>query len=1056
MIGARTSLPPKKLRVHRILLTPPDALCITCIVMNALASILLRSRLAAGVVFILAALLARAKEAPPPEGDPKQVTINQELEYIRQLNLLRMPDFAEQVIQDFKRNYPEAIVQVRVVELEGMLSQGKFAEVKALVDARPDANSVETWGMKLALGDGYFAFDKYGEAKAIYDAFFKQYETPPPELATFYWKSAYKYAQMMLRLKQDRAALESYRRMLKQKIDPNVERQVRAEMAELMVRIADDSKDAKEKASLLKESDKVVDALLWQQDIWFGKAVVLKAHVKLIDGKVEEAQQMVENYLPQLKQIHDALVREEKEQNVTGLVRLSPMAECRYLLGVMLYDEARKLMKTPGYDQEKVKTLLFGGKGKDGKRAGNGAFNHFINVFVQYPECQWAADAGKGVEEIKALVKTAFGTTINVPISADQWVKMRDKQFSEARVLFNQGEFEKAIEALLNVVNRFPSAPETIPALGDLARSYIERQDEFGADVVTGHLAERFCRNPDLQESGGNELLRVAEYYGERKMEQKRKQVYDAYLRNYHDHSLAPSMLMRFGEQAFQQQDFGTALGYYQQLATTYTNSPLYFDAMNRMAQVYEEGGNHTNAIRVLDEYIRQTELRGRPGAALVSAKYRLALGQKNMAVAALRADPVSDPTDRMRDLLRAAASFSQLAKALSDPDGPFAKTASVAQTNTLEAALFNKAYCLQMVTKPVEKAPELRKLAVDGYLDLVTRFPKSKYAPGCLMQAGSIRSLAGDSAGANTLFERLRKDYPESDEAKNVLFEMGRRFLDMGYRAQAVETFKKMFVEQGSYSDAQILLAGQELLKSKEYELAAQAFDRVAASTKDQALRTSAQLGKAEVQIALDQFAAAIPTLTGLVTALKGSSRLVDVNLVLSRAASEQGMRESDPDKRLNYFNSAVVAMKTVKTYRTNLQERAATDLEVGRLLTRKARAEEKFGTPDGVRKAKGQAIAAYQALLMSGDPANALTGPIIEDAYHESLPLMAEVKLWQDLIDDCNVYLENFPSGKYASEVRNLKNQADIEVSTGGGAKAPATGTAPAPSPAPAKPGK
>ncbi len=1018
--------------------------------MNAPASIILRARLAAGVLLILAAPLARAQEAQPSESDPKQAAIKQELDYIDQLQtLLRMPDFADLVIQDLKKKYPEAAVQVRVAEIKGMLSQGKFAEVKAIVDARSDADSVETWGMKLALGDGYFAFGKYNEAKAVYEAFFKRYETPPPALAAFYRDSAYKYAQMMLLLRQDRAALDAYRRMLKQKLEPNVERQIRAEMAELMVRVADDTKDEAQKKALLSEADKVVDALLWSQDIWFGKAIVLKAHVKLIGGKVEDAQKMVENYMPQLKQIHDALVKEEKEQNVTGLVRLSPMAECRYLLGVMLYDEARKAMKEPGYDQEKVKSLLFGAKGKDGKRVGNGAFNHFINVFIQYPECQWATDAGSRAEEIKALVKTAFGTAITVPITADQWSKMREKQFSEAHVLFNQGDYGKAAEALLGAVNRFPSSPETIQALGDLARCYIELSDDWGADVVTGHLTEQFCRNKDLQEAAGNELLRISEFYGERKMDQKRKQVVDGFIRNYRDHTLAPSTLMRAGEQAFQQQDFGTALGYYRQIAATYTNSPLCLDALNRTAQIYEEGGDHTNSISALTELVRQTELKGRPGPVLVSAKFRLATGQKNLAIAALRADPNGDTAGHMRDLIRAAAGFDQLAKALSDPDGPYGRTAADREHNApvLEAALYNKAYCLQTVTKPVEKAPELQRLAVEGYLDLATRFPKSKYAPGALMQAGSIRSLAGDSAGANTLFERLRKDYPESAEAKNVLFEMGRRFLDMGYRAEAVGTFKKMFVEQGSYSDSQILLAGQELLKAKEYELAVQAFDRVAASTKDASQRTSAQLGKAEAQIAQEQFSAAIPALTSLATALKGSSRLVDVDLLLSHAASEQGMRESDANKRIDCFNSAVTAMKTVKIYRTNLQERAATDLEVGRLLTRKARAEEKFGTAEGVRKAKGQAVNAYQALLMSSDPSNSAIGPVLEEAYHESLPLLAEIKRWQDVADDCGAYLDAFPNGKYAAEIRNLKSQAGIEISVGSGAKAPAPNTAPAP---------
>jgi tetratricopeptide (TPR) repeat protein len=1026
--------------------------------MNVFSSKILGVRILARAVLLLLVSGAYAQEVTSPESDPKQVAINLEMEYINQLQTsLRMPDFAALVILDLKRNYPEAAVQVRVAEIAGLLSQGKFDEVKAMIEARTDRDSAETWGMKLALGDGYFVFGKYTEAKAIYDAFFERFVTPPRELSTFYRDSAYKYAMMMLQLKQERAALESYQRMLSQKLEPNVERQVRAEMAELMVLIADDTKDPAEKKTLLAEADKVVDALLWSQDIWFGKAVVLKAHVKLISGKVEDAQKMVENYMPQLKQIHETLLKEEKQQNVTGLVRVSPMAECRYLLGVMLYDEARKLAKTPNYDQEKVKSLLFGVKGADNKqRAGNGAFNHFINVFVQYPESQWAADAGARVEEIKEMVKKDFGVVIQIPISVDQWSKMREKQFSEARMLFNQSQFGKAVEALLNVVNRFASMPETIPALGDLARSYIELQDDWGADVVTGHLAEQFCRNGQLQEDAGNELLRVAEYYGERKMEQKRKDIYDAYVRNYRDHSLAPSMLMRFGEQAFQQQDFGAALGYYGQIASVYTNSPQYFYALNRTAQIYEESGNHTNAMKVLSEFIQQTELRGRPGPELVSAKFRLALGQKNMALAALRADTVSDPTDRMRDLIKAASYFDKLAKALSDPNNTYGRTAAEHERNNavLEAALFNKAYCLQLVTKPADKLEALQRMSVDGYIDLVTRFPKSKYAPGALMQAGSIRSLAGDSGNANKLFEQLRKDYPESAEAKNVLFEMGRRFLDMGYRAQAVETFKKMFVEQGNYKDVQILVAGQELLKAKEYDLATQAFDRVVATTKDQSLRTSAQLGKAEVQMAQEQFAAAIPVLTSLTIALKGSSRLVDVDLLLSRAASEQGMREQDSDKRLDYFNRAVVAMKTVKIYRTNLLERATTDMEVGRLLTRKARAEEKFGGAEGVRKYKGQAIAAYQSLLMSSDPANVILRPVLEEAYHECLPLMVEIKRWQDVSDDCNAYLAAFPNGKHAIDIRNLKNQASIEISTGGGAKTPATEPASTSQPHPVQP--
>jgi TolA-binding protein len=1027
--------------------------------MSALAS--LRRALAAGVVLLSlsAAPFAAAQtpaEAPAP-ADPRQAHVKQELEYIQLLQTyLRLPDFADLVIQDLKKKYPEAEVQLRVAEIEGLLLQGKFEDVKKIIAKRADTDSPETWAMKLKLADYYFAYGRYGEAAGLYDAFFKRYETPPPELAVFYRDSAYKFTQMMMLLKQDKQALDGYRRMLKQKLEKPVERQVRAEMAELMVRVAEDgTKDDRDK--LLPEADKTVDALLWELDLWFGKAVVLKAHIKLIQGKIDDAQRMIESYMPQLKEIHDTLVKEEKEQGTPGLVRLSPMAECRYLLGMMLLNESRKQMKAASYDPEKVKTLLFGAKLANGGRTGNGAFNHFINVFVQYPESQWAADAGERADEIKDLAMKTWGVKIDVPITREHWERMRGRQFAEARVLFNQNHFEEAIEALLTAVNRYPDVPETIGAIGDLVRCYIERSGDMGAemsalyaDMGAGHLAERFGASRELQESAGNEMLRLAEYYGERKMDLKRKQMYDLYLRNFRDHSLVPSTLVRFGEQAFQQQDYGTALGHFRQVAQAYSNSPLYFDALNRIAEIHEKSESFTNAIAVLEQFVRDTEARGRPGPALLAARFRLAAAHKNMAQSLQQSGgETNDPAGVARDLAQAAQVFDQIVKALSDTNSPFARTAEDRDRNAplLESAIFNRAYCLQLIKLPAEKVPDLRRLAVEGYLDLARRFPKSRYAPGALMQAGMIRSVGGDSSGASDVFERLRKEHPDSPEAKNVLFEMGRRFLDMGLRAQGVDAFKKMFTEEGTYSDAQVLMAGEELLKAKQYDLASEAFDRVAARSKDPAVRTTAQLDKAQVQIAQEQYAAAVPALTALTNALKGTRRLLDANLLLSRAASEMGMREPSAEKRLVLFNTAVTAMRTIKTYRTNLIERLGTDLEVGRLLVRKARAEEKFGTPAKARDMFGQAVNSYHMLLLGADPSNAALGPLIEDAYHESVPLSLETKQWKDAIDDCNAYLDAFPGGRYALEMKNWKNQAGIEIGPGA--------VTPAPKPPPPPPG-
>ena len=155
-----------------------------------------------------------------------------------------------------------------------------------------------------------------------------------------------------------------------------------------------------------------------------------------------------------LQTIHQALVELEAE---TGdpLTRVSPMSECRYLLAVMLQEEADRLMKEPGYDKEAVLSLLVGTRGKDGKRQGNGAYQHFINVFFKYPESAWAAQAGERAEQVRLIITEVFGGNIAIQIKPEDIARVRTLQFRDARMLFSQGQIKNAT-GLLRVLNRRP------------------------------------------------------------------------------------------------------------------------------------------------------------------------------------------------------------------------------------------------------------------------------------------------------------------------------------------------------------------------------------------------------------------------------------------------------------------------------------------------------------------------------------------------------------------------------------------------------------------------
>ena len=187
------------------------------------------------------------------------------------------------------------------------------------------------------------------------------------------------------------------------------------ENVELLLRLAAeipaDSKNqqAKKRAEYLVQATALVDKLLQKTNLIlvFGKAISMKAHIEMLRGNPDKAQSLVNDYMPQLSEIHSSLVEQDPEGKL-GYVRASPMPECRYLLAKMLWDGAQAEAKKPKANEDAIKDALFGARAKNGKRNGLGAYNHAINVFVKYPESKWAASADKLAKTIADFVKARY------------------------------------------------------------------------------------------------------------------------------------------------------------------------------------------------------------------------------------------------------------------------------------------------------------------------------------------------------------------------------------------------------------------------------------------------------------------------------------------------------------------------------------------------------------------------------------------------------------------------------------------------------------------------
>ena len=968
--------------------------------------------------------------------------------FIEALQKAGMPDIAEEVIAEARKRFPEAehpgvTARLKVCEIRGQLSLGKFDDVKKIIAAIPDKNGTEYWALTLALADSYYAFDKYPDADKLYLEFFKKVTKPTDALLKFYRDSAGRYVMMLLYLNREKDALQAYRYLLSVPLEEDLQRRAMAEMAELMLKLAPTVTKPEERTAFLKEAEGLTDKLLWKQDIWFGKAVVMKAHIAMLRNDTAGAKALVENYMPQLKTIHDALKEQDPDGSLDYL-RMSPMPQCRYLLAKMLFETAIAETKADKPNEDKIKDLLLGERDpQTKKRKGDGAFNHFLNVFIRFPESQWATDAGEQTEKIRKLIKDRYQADLPTQVTQEQLAKVRQQQYQNARLAFSNNDFKSAIKRYLPILNQFPDAVESIGALGDLGISFINESGSdpsyiIDADTVIQHLAERFSSKEKYIRMAGDQVCRLANRYGEIKMPEKRRDAYMAFFANFPTHYNAGNLVMSFGERDYQAKNYVSAMVYFKQVASTYTNSIYYFNALNRIAMIEAEQGNRTGEIQSLEFMLDRYEASGTLAQGLITAKYRLASAQRDYAAFLSKDFATNAAPEAVEALqkeitvlrLKAVKGFDDVIKRLNENQAAYQtkEDEKTANETIKEAAYFSKAAVLSQMNYPADRVSVFRKMAIAAYEDYVKVFPKGKFAARAQLQVGTIYTSMQDMEKAQVALEKLSREYGSSDEAKNSVPMLAASLIEMGLRAEGVAKYRQMFSAGGNYTDNQFLAAASALEDAKEYEMALQAYDRVVGAAKEETIIAHAKLGRARILTKQKKYSEARKLLDEFIKNYSKLMIVVDANLLLVDVASEEGKTERNDSERTKLFNVAVDALKMVKSYRKDEVQQKELDLAAGDVLIRKMDAENKLGLKDKAADTRGKAIVMFQGLIFSINVKNEKLTSVLETAYFKCLPLMLEHKKFKEVEDDCNTYLQQFPEGRYRTDVQNWLNQAKI----------------------------
>ena len=1048
-----------------------------------------------------------------------------ELRYIELLNNAQMPDYAEEVLRAVEAKFPAARPLIKVKKLEQILMLGKFDEAEKIIKAEPNQDSPEVWSMRTTLADYLYARNRYDDALDIYKRLFAKYKGNPPEsIQEFYLQSAYKYAQMLVFLKDDKGAEAAYRNLLAIKAMPaDMKRQVQYEHAQLLVKLGEAATDKAQKDKYFADARKVVEALLWQQDLWFGRAVALLAHLEVAKGDLDKAQKLLEDYREQLLNIDEQL-RQQGEADGQDYSHLSPMAEARYQTGVLLMTEGRKILEHAATIKVESERIKEEDRGAD---AYVKALNDLTNVYVQYPSFAWAPEAMAHCERITAELD-ALGFEVTSDITPQQRQEVAKKQFQTANMLYHQNQFENAINTYERVLAAFPEQmPESVQGLHTMARACVEYADGLPAgedqdyyrlysETIAGYLAERFANRPrETMEMAGNLVQDLSRFYAERNMTVASEHLQQLFYSLYPEHSTAASSLMADASKLFSAEppDYAGAARLFEFLATKYTRSASSLTAHRMLGICYERLGERDKELAARASYVRRLNEADKERrdadvmAQIPSAVIGLARLRRNIVIEELRdarnalqearrggaaaapapaaeeapaapvegevaaaegeaaaepVDPVEAATKRFveanKKLANSIKEYTQLVRLIDSEEKRALYQRNVEDKKQNESvyssALYDLAYCYNALSIPETKIASYKQQAAKYYEQILTECPWAENMyPATLLQLGTLYTTlpAEDDAGrevnakkASEYFDRLAKDFADSEQARNALFLQGRALMELGYNTEAIAKFREMINSPGGrYSAYQLKSAAESLFEAKDYETARQAYAAASKLLKpeDTFLANDIAMGIARIDFAEGKYLAVADAMEKFINDNPTSGKIIEANNLLSRACVEATMHESDAAKRTALFRRAIQTLRLIQRYREKDGAAVNLDLRVqnGDIIETQAAVEAKHGNPEEEMRYLRQASSHYFSILSTADYGNAALRDGLEKCLFRYIRILSRMKtfedgspVWEDLKLNCETYIQNFPSGPNILAVRNALAEANVGLAT------------------------
>jgi len=646
-----------------------------------------------------------------------------------------------------------------------------------------------------------------------------------------------------------------------------------------------------------------------------------------------------------------------------------------------------------------AKELLSNGDEAGAKRLAAQSAGNLYNTFLKYEGNDYADRAAVAFEDLKIWIKESFGTDISQKKPSPRVLELMFKrELDLAKKLYLEGRYDDAERNLLAGLSKYPDTKYTLTALDTLSQIWISQDQDWELMALTSQVAAEF---PD-QEEGGRILLRVGKKMADDENLIGVEQVLGDFGRNYPSHPSAPGMLFKIGKAASDRGEQGLALEVYNDILTLYPESNFAVAVLQIRAEEASKAENYEEEILAFEMLRDQT----RDPVQAAFAELRIADAKLNMQ------DPEAEK--------EAVNQLTALRAELENQDSDYYKEGR--EEKTLEL-LQNVRYLLsQIMLRQAgrEADDQIRAQAAQELNSFLADYPDSKTAPDVMYNLGRLYLQQGQFDEATRTFETLSEKYPESEAGKDALYSLVKAAIEEEQLDLAGQAVQKMVAQPESYEIEKIYRVAQLMLTNELWMQAQESYALVLDSERtqdDDSMRQRALNGMGEAARGAGDIDAAAESFQTLIDEYPTSTLVMDAGVSLAELYLAK-----DPPEPAN-ARKALGAVSRILRSRSDKIGKAKLDIALGNVFMAE-------GNP-------GAALANWYGVGLTEPDSEAL-GALVRESIQLALAQAQEeidagnANRWNLVIELTDQYLKNFPMDNASSDMRSLNVRAIAEAPT------------------------